>query len=66
MDITIVKDEAKNVAEDVVASANEWYNGSESCDYILPVAETKTLHYVIVKDVKEDTKDKYNVVEYCL
>lgn len=60
---TIVDDE-KKVEDDVVMVINDWYDGSNQCDYVLPVSETIDLPYVIVKEEKVDDKDKYYDVSY--
>lgn len=60
---TIVDDE-KKVEDDVVMVINDWYDGSNQCDYVLPVSETVDLPYVIVKEEKVDDKDKYYDVSY--
>ena len=62
---TVVKDE-KKVNEDVVMVINDWYDGSDTCNYALPVSESPNLPYTIVKEDKVDDKDKYYDVSYCL
>ena len=41
---TIVDDE-KKVEDDVVMVINDWYDGSNQCDYVLPVSETAFVHF---------------------
>lgn len=62
---TVVNDE-KKVDEDIVMVINDWYDGSDTCNYVLPVSEAPDLPYIIVKEDKIDDKDKYYDVSYVL
>lgn len=62
-----VLDVVENVEkEDAVVDMNSWYNLSDQCDYVMPVAELHTPEYSIVKDVVEDPKNSYTDVNYAL
>lgn len=60
----VVKEEKKD--DDVVMVINDWYDGSDSCNYAMPVADTPDLPYTIVKETKTDDNDVYHEVNYCL
>lgn len=60
----VVKEEKKD--DDVVMVINDWYDGSDSCNYAMPVADTSDLPYTVVKETKIDDKDVYHEVNYCL
>ena len=59
----IVKDEVKH-EDDVVLCADDWYKNSAMCDFVMPVPETDTLNYVVLKDIKEDASNKFVDVHY--
>ena len=61
----VVADE-KKVDDAAVVEINSWYNGSDTCNYALPVSETSHLPYTIVKENEVDDKDKYYDVSYAL
>lgn len=65
---TIVNDEDSKEKEDVVMVINDFYNSSDFCDYSAApvVAPTDGPVYEIVKEVKEDDKDKYHDISYAL
>ncbi len=62
---TVVNDD-KKVDEDVVIVINDWYDGSDTCNYAAPISESLNLPYTIVKEDKVDNKDKYYDVNYVL
>ena len=62
---TIVNDD-KKVDDDIVMVINDWYDGSDTCNYAMPVSESPNLPYTIVKENKVDDKDKYYDVSYVL
>lgn len=62
---TIVNDD-KKVDDDIVMVINDWYDGSYTCNYAMPVSESPNLPYTIVKEDKVDDKDKYYDVSYVL
>lgn len=43
-------------------NANDYYNSSDICEYMLPVRESVPLNYSVV----DNTSDKYIEVNYCL
>ena len=56
----------KKVDDDVVLVINDWYDGSDTCNYALPVSESPSLPYTIVKEDKADDKEVYHNVSYAL
>lgn len=44
-------------------NANDYYNSSDVCNYVLPVRESEPLNYSVVNG---NTSDKYIEVNYCL
>ena len=62
---TVVNDD-KKVDEDAVIVINDWYDGSDTCNYAVSVSESQNLPYTIVKENKVDNKDKYYDVNYVL
>lgn len=62
---TVVNDDQK-VDDDIVMVINDWYDGSDTCNYAMPVSESPDLPYLIVKEDKVDDKDKYYNVSYVL
>lgn len=62
---TVVNDD-KKVDDDIVMVINDWYDGSDTCNYAMPVSESPDLPYIIVKEDKVDDKDKYYDVSYVL
>lgn len=62
---SVVADEKKS-DDDVVMVINDWYDGSDTCNYVLPVSETPDLPYTVVKKENVDDKDKYYDVSYVL
>ena len=62
---TVVNDD-KKVDDDIVMVINDWYDGSDTCNYAMPVSESPDLPYLIVKEDKVDNKDKYYDVSYVL
>lgn len=61
--ITIVK-ENKKVNEEVILSANESYSCMNICKYVMPVPETPTLQYHVVKE--QPKEDKFITLDYAL
>ena len=61
----VVNDD-KKVDDDIVMVINDWYDGSDTCNYAMPVSESPDLPYLIVKEDKVDNKDKYYDVSYVL
>lgn len=43
-------------------NANDYYNSSDVCEYVIPVRESEPLNYSVVSNVS----DKYIEVNYCL
>lgn len=62
---TVVNDD-KKIDDDIVMVINDWYDGSDTCNYAMPVSESPDLPYLIVKEDKTDNKDKYYDVSYVL
>lgn len=52
--------------DDVVLVINDWYAGSDNCNYAMPVADSPDLPYTIVKESKIDDKEVYHNVSYNL
>lgn len=56
---TIVEDEVKH--EDVVTVINDYYNSRDICEYMMPIPETPSLHYVVVKEAPKNDKEYFDV-----
>lgn len=56
---TVVEDEVKH--EDVVTVINDYYDSRDICEYVMPVSETQSLNYTVVKNT-----DEYHSVDYAL
>lgn len=56
-------DDEKKVDEDLVLESNLFYDSSEVCEYVMPVAETPNLPYSMLDDCK-DPKNTYRNIEY--
>jgi hypothetical protein len=62
--VTVVSNESKT-EDEVIVCINDQYNGSEICEYVLPVSEVATPPYTFYKDVKP-VEDSYYDVSYNL
>lgn len=60
---TVVENEVIS-DEDIVLTINDWYSNSDECNYVMPVAESESLNYVISKEMPVENKFyevRYNV-----
>lgn len=56
---TIVEDEVKH--DDVVTVINDYYDSREICEYTMPIPETPSLHYTVVKEAPKNDKEYFDV-----
>lgn len=64
-DYEFVKDEVTS-KEDVIMVINDWYNNSNSCEYVLPVNESAPVMFEITKEKIEDPSKVFHNVDYTL
>lgn len=58
---TVVENEVIS-DEDIILTINDWYNNSDMCSFVIPVAESESLNYVISKEMP--VEDKFFEVRY--
>lgn len=52
--------------DNVVLVINDWYDCSDTCNYVLPVSESPSVPYTIVDEDNVDDKEVYHNVSYTL
>lgn len=65
-DYNYIITEDKNNEDDVVMTVNDYYNNSDICEVCTPTGGTPMPDYVVVKDTKEDSSEKFYNVDYAL
>ena len=66
LDYNYIITEDKNNEDDVVMTVNDYYNRSDICEVCAPTGGTTMTDYVMVKDTKEDSSEKFYNVDYAL
>ena len=61
----VVSDDVKT-DDNVVLVINDWYDCSDTCNYVLPVSEAKCVPYTIVDEDNVDDKEVYHNISYTL
>ena len=61
----VVSDDVKT-DDNVVLVINDWYDCSDTCNYVLPVSESTSTQYTIVNEDNVDDKEVYNSISYTL
>ena len=61
----IVSDDVKT-DDNVVLVINDWYDCSDTCNYVLPVSESQSVPYTIVDEDSVDDKEVYHNISYTL
>lgn len=61
----VVSDDVKN-DDNVVLVINDWYDCSDTCNYVLPVSESPNAPYIIVDEDNVDDKEVYHNISYTL
>ena len=61
----VVSDDVKN-DDNVVLVINDWYDCSDTCNYVLPVSESPSAPYIIVDEDNVDDKEVYHNISYTL
>ena len=61
----VVSDDVKT-DDNVVLVINDWYDCSDTCNYVLPVSESQSVLYTIVDEDNVDDKEGYNSISYTL
>lgn len=61
----VVSDDVKT-DDNVVLVINDWYDCSDTCNYVLPVSESTSIPYTIVDEDSVDDKEVYHNISYTL
>lgn len=61
----VVSDDVKT-DDNVVLVINDWYDCSDTCNYVLPVYESQSVPYTIVDEGNVDDKEVYHNISYTL
>ena len=61
----VVSDDVKT-DDNVVLVINDWYDCSDTCNYVLPVSESPIVPYTIVDEDNVDDKEVYHNISYTL
>ena len=61
----VVSDDVKT-DDNVVLVINDWYDCSDTCNYVLPVSKSQSVPYTIVDEDNVDDKEVYHNISYTL
>lgn len=61
----VISDDVKT-DDNVVLVINDWYDCSDTCNYVLPVSELQSVPYTIVDEDNVDDKEVYHNISYAL
>ena len=61
----VISDDVKT-DDNVVLVINDWYDCSDTCNYVLPVSEPQSVPYTIVDEDNVDDKEVYHNISYAL
>ena len=61
----VISDDVKT-DDNVVLVINDWYDCSDTCNYVLPVSESQSVQYTIVDEDNVDDKEVYHNISYAL
>lgn len=61
----VISDDVKTY-DNVVLVINDWYDCSDTCNYVLPVSESPNVPYTIVDEDNVDDKEVYHNISYTL